>query len=218
MPAPFSAPASPRHLASTAASSIAMPAPCAANGSMAWAASPSSAIAPPVHSPPSGSVNSANFFQSSTAPIIIRAGPGQRWRGKHVPQFAGVAGRAPARPVPGSRHHRHDVDLARAGDRIGDQMRVRAHPELDPARGIFPRQLGGLERSAPGDQPGKPRLHVRKQMLPHRRPDAVGADQRQRQFLLALSAAALRPRSVPWHGRRRPRTGSRAAIRCRDGR
>src|ERR1700681_2083295 len=75
MPAVVSA-ASPRHLASTAASSIAMPAPCAANGSMAWAASPNNAIAPSLHSPPAGTVNSAHFRQSSTAPIIIRAGPG----------------------------------------------------------------------------------------------------------------------------------------------
>src|SRR5258708_9526821 len=66
----------PRHLASTAASSIAIPAPCAANGSMAWAASPNSAIGPAVHSPPSGTVNSAHLRQSSTAPIIIRADPG----------------------------------------------------------------------------------------------------------------------------------------------
>src|SRR4030088_3770006 len=68
---------SPRHFANTAASSIAIPAPCAANGSMACAASPNSAIAPSVHSPPSGIVNSAHFRQSSTAPIIIRVGPGQ---------------------------------------------------------------------------------------------------------------------------------------------
>src|SRR5256885_13807851 len=65
-----------RHPARTAASSIAIPAPCAANGSMAWAASPNSAIAPSVHSLPSGSVNSAHFRHSSTALTIIRAGPG----------------------------------------------------------------------------------------------------------------------------------------------
>src|ERR1700722_13853196 len=69
---------SPRHLASTAASSIAIPAPCAANGSMACAASPSNAVAPSVHWPPSGTVNNAHFRQSSTAPIIMRAGPGHR--------------------------------------------------------------------------------------------------------------------------------------------
>ena len=55
-----------------------MPAPWAAKGSMACAASPSSAIVPLVHSPPSGTVNSAHLRQSSTAPIIIRAGAGQR--------------------------------------------------------------------------------------------------------------------------------------------
>src|ERR1700738_496759 len=66
----------PRHLASAASSSIAIPAPCAANGSMACTASPNSAIAPSVHSLPSGTVNSAHFRQSSTAPISIRAGPG----------------------------------------------------------------------------------------------------------------------------------------------
>src|ERR1019366_7648783 len=67
---------SPRHLASTAASSMAIPAPCAANGSMACAASPSNAVAPSVHWPPSGTVNNAHFRHSSTAPIIIRAGAG----------------------------------------------------------------------------------------------------------------------------------------------
>ena len=70
-------------------------------------------------------------------------------------------------------------------------MRVRSHPELDPARGIFARQLRGVERSAPGDQPGELRLHLRKQMMPDRGPDSVGADQRQRQLLLARHAAAL---------------------------
>src|ERR1700692_2963829 len=69
---------SPRHFASTAASSIAIPAPCAANGSIACAASPISPIAPSLQPPPSGIVNSAHLRHSSTAPIIIRAGPGQR--------------------------------------------------------------------------------------------------------------------------------------------
>ena len=70
-------------------------------------------------------------------------------------------------------------------------MGVRPHPELDPARGVFARQLRGVERAAPGDQAGELRLHLRKQMLPHRGPDAVGADQRGRQFLVARHAAAL---------------------------
>ena len=43
---------------------------------MACAASPSSAIAPSVHWTPSGTVNNAHLRQSSTALIIIRAGPG----------------------------------------------------------------------------------------------------------------------------------------------
>src|SRR5580698_6441584 len=68
---------SPRHLANTAASSIAMPAPCAANGSMACAASPNNATAPSVHSPLAGTVNSAHFRQSSTAPTVILAMLGQ---------------------------------------------------------------------------------------------------------------------------------------------
>src|SRR3981189_2221937 len=76
MPATLSPAPPPRHLASTAASSIAIPAPCAANGSMAWAASPNSAIGPAVHSPRPGTLTSAHFRQSATAPIIIRAGPG----------------------------------------------------------------------------------------------------------------------------------------------
>src|ERR1700716_2751669 len=78
MLAVLSAALSPRHFANTAASSIAIPAPCAANGSIACAASPNSAIAPAVHAPPSGTVNSAHLRQPSTAPIIIRAGPGHR--------------------------------------------------------------------------------------------------------------------------------------------
>src|ERR1700680_1660472 len=69
---------SERHCASTAASSIAIPAPCAANGSIACAASPSSAIAPAVQAPPSGTVHSAHLRQPSPAPIIIRAVPGHR--------------------------------------------------------------------------------------------------------------------------------------------
>ena len=46
---------------------------------MAWTASPSSATAPSLHWPPSGTVNSAHLRQSSTAPSIIRAGAGQRY-------------------------------------------------------------------------------------------------------------------------------------------
>ena len=55
---------------------------------------------------PSGTVNSAHLRQSSTAPIIMRAGPGQFARCKRVLDFACVAGRAPARPVPGRRARR----------------------------------------------------------------------------------------------------------------
>src|SRR3978361_723594 len=76
MAAVFSPAASPRQFAKTAASSIAIPAPCAANGSIACAASPNSAIAPSVHWPPSGTVNTAHLPPSSTALIIIRAVPG----------------------------------------------------------------------------------------------------------------------------------------------
>ena len=159
-PRHFRWPLRSRHLASTAASSIAIPAPWAANGSMAWAASPNSAIAPSVHSPPSGTVNSAHLRQPSTAPIIIRAGPGQR---DDANAFL-ISPISPGALQPGlfqvSRHHGDDVDLARARDRIGDEMRVRSHPELDPARGIFARQLRGIERSAPGDQPGELRLQI----------------------------------------------------------
>ena len=70
-------------------------------------------------------------------------------------------------------------------------MSVGAHPELDPAGSIFARQLRGLDRSAPGDQPGELRLHLRKQMTPDGGPDSIGANQRQRQFLMARRAAAL---------------------------
>src|SRR5260370_29500415 len=99
MAATVSATPPPSYLASTAASQIAIPAPCAANGSMAWAASPNSAIGPAVHSPPSGRVNSAHLRQSSTAPIIIRAVP------RHVDgantvliSFASPRALQPARP------------------------------------------------------------------------------------------------------------------------
>src|SRR5882724_13227217 len=74
----FSPALSLKALASTAASSIAIPAPCAANGSIACAASPSSATAPSLHSPKSGTVNKAHRRHSSTAPISIRAVAGQR--------------------------------------------------------------------------------------------------------------------------------------------
>ena len=70
-------------------------------------------------------------------------------------------------------------------------MRVRPHPELDPARRIFARQLGGIERSAPGDQPGELRLDVGEEMMTDAGPDAVGADQRHRQLLPPRRAAAL---------------------------
>src|ERR1700716_3805975 len=97
MLAVLSAALSPRHFANTAASSIAIPAPCAANGSIACAASPNSAIAPSVHWPPSGTVNSAHLRQSSTALIIIRAGPGQM-----VDVNAALSSRiAPGAPQPG---------------------------------------------------------------------------------------------------------------------
>ena len=98
---------------------------------------------------------------------------GDIFRGLDV---VGLARRAPARPVPGPRHHGDDVDLPPTRDRIGDQMRLRSHPELHPRRGVFARQRGRIQRAAPGDQAGKLRLHLGKQMVPHRGPDAVGAD------------------------------------------
>ena len=107
--------------------------------------SPSSAIAPLVHSPPSGTANSAHRRQPSTAPIIIRTGRRSTRRGERALEFVGIGLAAPARPVPRPRHHRDDVDLAPARDRIDDEMPVRAHPELDPARGVFARQLRGFE-------------------------------------------------------------------------
>src|SRR5947207_5009048 len=41
----------------------------------------------------------------------------------------------------------------------------------------------GIERSAPGDQPGELRLDVGEEMMTDAGPDAVGADQRHRQLL-----------------------------------
>jgi len=70
-------------------------------------------------------------------------------------------------------------------------MRLRSHPELDPARSIFARQLRGVDRSAPGDQAGELRLYLRKQVMPDRGPDSIGADQRHRHHLLSRRAAAL---------------------------
>ena len=101
-----------RHFASTAASSIAMPAPCAANGSMACTASPSSAIAPSFHSAALG-----HREQRPSPPVVDGADHHPRRRrpasrGKRVLDFVGLARRAPARPVPGSRHDGDDVDLA----------------------------------------------------------------------------------------------------------
>ena len=45
--------------------------------------------------------------------------------------------------------------------------------------------------ATPGDQAGELRLRLRKQMLAHRGPDAVGADQRHRHFLLTRHPSAL---------------------------
>ena len=70
-------------------------------------------------------------------------------------------------------------------------MRVRSHPELHARRGVFTRQGSCVQRAAPGDQAGELRLYIRKQMSADGRPDAVGADQRNRQFLLPCIAAAL---------------------------
>ena len=118
-------------------------------------------------------------------------GRGPAPRGERALEFVGVALRAPARPVPGSRHDGDDVDLLRARYRIGDEMRVRSHPELHARSGIFARQRRRIEGAAPGDQAGELRLHLREQMIADRRPDAVGADQRHRQFGLPGIAAAL---------------------------
>ena len=63
-----------RQSASTAASSIAIAAPWAANGSMAWPASPMSATGPLAGGTPS-TVNSAHLRQLSAAPTIMRAAP-----------------------------------------------------------------------------------------------------------------------------------------------
>ena len=149
-----------RHLASTAASSIAMPAPCAANGSIACAASPSRAIGALFHSPRSGSVNSAQRRHSSTAPISIRAVAGQR-REANAP-LSSLASPGALQPglfqVPGTMAT--TLICRRARYRIGDEMRVRPHPELHARRGIFARQRGRIEGAAPGDQAGELRLHA----------------------------------------------------------
>ena len=146
---------------------------------------------PACHSPPSGTVNSAQRRQSSTALDQHPRGRRPSRRGERLLDLVGLARRAPARPVPGAGDDRHHVDLASARNRIGDEMRVRPHPELHAGRGIFARQRGGGERAAPGDQAGELRLHLRKQMVPHRRPDAVGADQRGGEVLLARQPLPL---------------------------
>ncbi len=153
MPAVFSPALSLKAFASTAASSIAIPAPWAANGSIACAASPSSAIAPSLQSPISGTVNSAHRRHSSTAPISIRAVAGQRVRERRL-DFVGLARRAPARPVPRPRHDGDDVDPPRARDRIGDEMRFRSHPELH-ARARYIRAAAPSHRACRARRSGR---------------------------------------------------------------
>src|SRR3954454_1590270 len=118
-----------------------------------------------------------------------RTGPSRG--GEHVSEFIALSDLIPARPVPGPPNHRYDVDLTPARDGISDQMSVRAHPDLDATRGIFARQLGCFDRSAPGDQARELWLHMRKQVISDRGPDSVGADQCRRQILLTRRAAAL---------------------------
>jgi hypothetical protein len=179
-----------RHFASTAASSIAIPAPCAANGSIACAASPSSAIAPLA---PFAAIG---HREQRPAPPFVD-GADHHPRGRRPAREANaflisLARRARSSPAC-SRFpaHRDDVDLARRprSDRRPDARSVPSRAAR--GRGIFARQLRGVERAAPGDQAGELRLHLRETMMPHRGPDAVGADQRHRQFLLPRHAAAL---------------------------
>src|SRR6201999_4228480 len=110
------------HLASTAASSIAMAAPCAAKGSIACAASPNRATAPSLHWPPPGTGNSAHFSPAvAGADQHPRNGVPPR-RDKHRLDLVVVAALAPAGPVPLSGNDGHHVDSPSSGNRIGDEM------------------------------------------------------------------------------------------------
>ena len=71
-------------------------APCAAKGSMAWAASPSSATAPCVHTPPGSTVNRANRRQEATALTRSRACSGQRLSKTSMISFFAPAASQPA--------------------------------------------------------------------------------------------------------------------------
>ena len=192
------------------------PAPCAANGSMACAASPSSATAPSLQSPPSGTVNSAHLRQSSTAPSIIRAVAGQRTRrNAFLISVASPGALQPGRfQVPGTTATTLIWRAAR--NRIGDEMRVRPHPELDPAARCI-RAATAWRRACRARRSG------RRIAAAPRETDDAGPSTRCRRRRSAPSpvpaGASCRcagPRSDPWRGGRRPRTGSRAAVRCRD--
>ena len=176
-----------QHIGDTAASSIAMPAPCARNGSIGWAASPISVTAP--------CRQSATALRSIERPFepcprqrdqaaLFRPTP----RAKCAQNFG--AARRPPQPVSCHSSCTMATMLMRAPISRGsarDAHRARAK-DGPAARGIFPAPLrrqqrapGGAMRNCAAARANPARAHVR--------PQAVGADQRDAVFVDRAAAA-----------------------------
>ena len=169
--------------ARVAASSIAIAAPCAANGVIACAASPIRAM-------PAGVVHGCRLVDRMDRPCGPRAGilgkPGQRCR--RATHGAGEdTGVGAARPALGddlAPGEGGQVERRAVADRIGDEVEA-GMQEGGHAIGGADRRKGFscdtvcTDRSAPGKFARKPAFGRKPAESPDRRPDAVGADQQK---------------------------------------
>ena len=127
--------------ASTAASSIAIAAPWARNGSIGWAASPSSVTGPSPQWPQRRHVVERPFLPAVRQRERSRAGAHQR----HGEKCASSSSRSPARGPAGLATSASSTIAtmlisAPALHRIVHEMRVAAEPELDVAARGIPRR------------------------------------------------------------------------------
>ena len=214
-PAPISFGACCRHWASTAASSIAIAAPCARNGSTGWAASPRSVTGP---SPPR---DRRTVEQRPFLPALRqrkqRARLG-RERCEARQQVVALSVRAPARLVPRVGDDRDDVDEPAALDRVMDQMRIAPEPERSDRRAELAVQAIGRHDGAPCGALREARRRAVAEPRAQGRPQPVGADQRDAVFVARAAAACVpRPSCRANAARSLPRA-RRDAARCRRSR
>ncbi len=155
-----------------------MAAPWARNGSIGWAASPSSVTGPSPQRRSGGRSYSAHLSQRSGSDRNSRTGSHQF----HGEKCASSSARSPSALQPCCDQlvvdDRDDVDQLAALHRIVDQVRVLAEPELHLVAAEFRLDPIGGDQRTPGGALLEFRLDAVAEPRPQAGPQPVGADQR----------------------------------------